>query len=222
MSLELENVSLNIGERRLVERFSLSVPPGEVVTLMGPSGSGKSSLLALISGTLAPPAHAAGVVRLDGLDLSGLPAERRRVGILFQDDLLFPHLTVAGNLAFAVPARRRRERATLIEAALAEADLAGAGDRDPAALSGGERARVALLRALLAEPRALLLDEPFGKLDAALRDRIRRFTFERVRRLGLPCLLVTHDPADAKAAGGKVVHLPILDGRGAPVAFTGM
>jgi putative thiamine transport system ATP-binding protein len=212
MSLDLHDISLRIGERQLIERLSLQVPPGEVVTLMGPSGSGKSSLLALISGTLAPPARAEGVVRLGGVDVTDLPAERRRIGILFQDDLLFPHLTVAGNLAFALPAIRRRERAALIEAALAEADLAGAGDRDPAALSGGERARVALLRALLAEPKALLLDEPFGKLDAALRDRIRRFTFERVRRLRLPCLLVTHDPADAEAAAGKVVHLPAANG----------
>lgn len=208
MSLELHDISLRIGDRQLVERLSLQVAPGEVVTLMGPSGSGKSSLLALVSGTLSPSVQSGGIVRLAGADLSGVPAERRRVGILFQDDLLFPHLTVAGNLAFAIPAARRRERAALIEAALAEADLAGAGSRDPAALSGGERARVALLRALLAEPRALLLDEPFGKLDAALRDRVRRFTFERVRRLGLPCLLVTHDPADAEAAGGRVVLLP--------------
>jgi putative thiamine transport system ATP-binding protein len=142
-----------------------------------------------------------------------LPPERRRLGLLFQDDLLFPHLTVGGNLAFAMPpdVRPRAERERRIAAALAEAGLEGFALRDPATLSGGQRARVALLRTLLAEPRALLLDEPFGKLDADLRDAFRRFVFEHARERGLPMVLVTHDSVDADAAlaacGGQLVQL---------------
>ena len=141
--------------------------------------------------------------------LDALPPERRRTGILFQDDLLFPHLSVGGNLAFALPpgVRGRTERRARIERALSDADLAGFADRDPATLSGGQRARVALMRTLLAEPRALLLDEPFGRLDAALRDEIRRFVFDHARSRGLPVLLVTHDEAEAQAAGGPVIRL---------------
>jgi putative thiamine transport system ATP-binding protein len=136
--------------------------------------------------------------------------EARRVGIQFQDDLLFPHLSVGGNLAFGLGARvRGREaRRKCVEAALAEADLAGFADRDPATLSGGQRARVALMRTLLAEPRALLLDEPFNKLDAQLRDDVRRFVFDHARERELPVLLVTHDEADARAAGGRVLRFP--------------
>ena len=176
---------------------------------MGPSGSGKSSLLSHLCGTLAPAFVARGRLWLDGRALDGLPPEQRRLGILFQDDLLFPHLSVGENLAFALPAavRGRMARRKRVEQALAEADLAGMAARDPATLSGGQRARVALLRTLLAEPRALLLDEPFAKLDLALRERVRRFVLDHARAAGLPSLLVTHDPADAAAAGGPVVTL---------------
>ena len=207
--LELSDVTLALAERPVIAGLSLSVSSRDLVTVMGPSGSGKSSLLAFICGTLDPAFRAAGTLSLDGVEIGGLPPERRRVGILFQDDLLFPHLSVAENLAFGLPASvaGRKARAEHIEEALAEADLAGFGDRDPATLSGGQRARVALLRTLLAEPKALLLDEPFAKLDVALRDRFRRFVFDHARAQGLPTLLVTHDPADAEAAGGPVVEL---------------
>jgi putative thiamine transport system ATP-binding protein len=177
---------------------------------MGPSGCGKSSLLSWLCGTLEPAFATSGRILLDGVEVQGLPPERRRIGILFQDDLLFPHLSVGENLAFALPAsvRGRRDRRARIEAALREADLAGFARRDPATLSGGQRARVALMRTLLAEPRALLLDEPFGKLDSQLRQRVRRFVLDHARESGLPSLLVTHDPADADAAGGPVVGFP--------------
>ncbi|HYC05265.1 MAG TPA: ATP-binding cassette domain-containing protein [Azospirillaceae bacterium] len=206
MSLDLRAVTLLLNGKPLVRDLSLSVKPGEVATLMGPSGSGKSTLLDLISGSLPPAFKATGSVTLDGADLLALPPERRRVGILFQDDLLFPHLTVGENLAFALP-RAVRDRRAAVAAALAEAELAGFADRDPATLSGGQRARVSLMRALLAQPRALLLDEPFGKLDVALRARFRAFVFDHARRAGLPTLLVTHDPEDATAAAGPVVEL---------------
>ncbi len=207
--LELRGVGLGLGGRSLVAPLDLVVGAGEIATLMGPSGCGKSSLLAFICGTLDTAFAPQGQVRLDGEDIGALPPERRRIGILFQDDLLFPHLSVAENLAFGLPAalRDRSVRAARVAAALAEAGLAGFGGRDPATLSGGERARIALMRTLLAEPRALLLDEPFSKLDVALRGRIRAFVFDHARANALPTLLVTHDPDDAAATGGPVVEI---------------
>ena len=207
--LVLEQMSIAVGGHRLFEKFDLSVAPGDITTIMGPSGCGKSSLLSEICGTLEPMFETEGRVRLDGLEIGDLPPERRRVGILFQDDLLFPHLSVGENLLFALPStvRPRRERSERVEAALVEAGLEGFADRDPASLSGGQRARVALMRTLLAAPRCLLLDEPFGKLDRDLRERVRRFVFDHAREAGLPTLLVTHEAADAEAAGGPVIML---------------
>jgi putative thiamine transport system ATP-binding protein len=166
-------------------------------------------LLAFVSGTLDPAFVAKGSVALDDRVLDGAPPERRRLGILFQDDMLFPHLSVGGNLAFALPAaiRGRDARRQRIDTALGDAGLEGYADRDPATLSGGQRARVALLRTLLAEPEALLLDEPFAKLDMALREDFRRLVFAHARSRGLPTILVTHDEADARAAGGTVLRL---------------
>lgn len=204
--LAFENVWLAAGGRVLIDGFDLAVAPGEIATVMGPSGSGKSSLLAFACGTLAPGVAANGTVRLDGIDIGGLAPERRRIGILFQDDLLFPHLSVAANLGFALP-KNVPDRAARIDAALAQADLAGFGARDPATLSGGQRQRVSLMRMLLAAPKAVLLDEPFGKLDADLRARMRAFVFGHVRALGLPCLMVTHDREDAVSAEGRVLSL---------------
>ncbi len=208
-ALRLLGVRLAIGGHALIGPLSATVQPGECLTVMGPSGCGKSSLLAYLAGTLDPVFEAQGSVSVGDVELTPLPPEARRVGILFQDDLLFPHLSVAGNLAFALPAavRPMAQRRARIEQALADAGLAGFGERDPATLSGGQRARVALLRTLLAGPRALLLDEPFSKLDAQLRDEVRRFVFEHARDSALPTVLVTHDEADAAAAGGAVVRL---------------
>lgn len=207
--LVLERVTLSLADRPLIENLNLAVPAGGIATVMGASGSGKSSLLDFLCGTLDPAFEAAGEVRLAGRDILVLPPERRHLGILFQDDLLFPHLSVAENLAFGIPAslRGRRRRLALAADALAEAGLAGFEARDPATLSGGQRARVALFRTLLAQPRALLLDEPFSKLDVGLRDRVRRFVFDHARARGLPTLLVTHDPDDARAADGPTVEL---------------
>lgn len=205
--LILERLCIAQGRRRLIE-IDARIAPGETLTLMGPSGIGKSTVLAAITGTLAPGFWISGRILLDGEDITHLPTERRHVGILFQDELLFPHLSVAGNLAFGLSASvPRPERAERVEAALAEVGLDGFGRRDPATLSGGQKARVALMRMLLSEPRALLLDEPFSGLDAALRDQTRRLVFDLARTRGLPALLVTHDAADAEAAGGRVITL---------------
>ena len=207
-TLILAGVCISLQHRPLFPPLNLTVHPGEVVTVMGPSGCGKSTLLSYVCGTLAPAFQAEGAVRLGGRDLAGLPLERRRVGILFQDALLFPHLSVAENLAFGLPSGlSRRERQRRVADALLDAELAGLGGRDSATLSGGQRARVALLRTLLSEPEALVLDEPFSRLDAGLRARMRTFIFEHARQCGLPTLLVTHDSADAQAAGGPVITL---------------
>ena len=207
--MKLDGVRIAIGAVTLVPPLDIAVAPGERVTVMGPSGCGKSTLLAFIAGTIEPVFTGAGCVTIDGVDITQLAPERRGVGILFQDDLLFPHLSVGDNLAFGLkPTVRAREaRRDLAAQALAEADLAGFADRDPATLSGGQRARVALMRTLLAEPRVLLLDEPFNKLDARLRQDFRRFVFEHAEQRRLPILLVTHDAADAEAAGGRVIML---------------
>jgi len=209
MGLKLDGVHIAIGAVTLVPDLDIVVAPGERVTVMGPSGCGKSTLLAFIAGTIEPAFTTAGSVTIDGVDITQLAPERRGVGILFQDDLLFPHLSVGDNLAFGLKptVRARDARRDSVARALAEADLAGFADRDPATLSGGQRARVALMRTLLAEPRALLLDEPFNKLDSRLRQDFRRFVFEHAEQRRLPILLVTHDAADAEAAGGRVIIL---------------
>lgn len=194
--LTLDIRCLTLHGRPLLGPLSLHVPPGTVHTLMGPSGSGKSSLLAAVCGTLDPALQLQGRVRLDGIAIDEQPTEARRVGLLFQDDLLFAHMTVRENLLFAVPPGPRAGREATVGRALADLELPDLGDADPATLSGGQRARVALMRALLAQPRALLLDEPFSRLDSALRERMRRYVFDTIRQRGIPALLVTHDAAD--------------------------
>lgn len=206
MTLLLENISLTIGDVLLVKSFTISIEAGEIVTLMGPSGCGKSSLLAYIAGDLSPPMYGNGHVTLDGVDLIYLPAEQRHVGRLFQDDLLFPHLTVGENLLFGVPRGSLSKRQHLVSEALASAQLEGFEDRDPGTLSSGQRARVALFRALMAKPKAMLLDEPFSKLDAELRHSVRNYVFAHLRERQIPTLLVTHDREDAPA-GGRVFRI---------------
>lgn len=206
MALRLADVSIRLSGQVLIAPFSLAIAGGETLTLMGASGAGKSTLLSFIAGDLEAPFTASGTIILEGRDLGPLPPERRRIGRLFQDDLLFPHLTVAENLLFGMPRGPHAERLAKVEAALAEAELPGFGTRPPHTLSGGQRARVALMRALLAEPRAMLLDEPFNKLDAGLRQAMRDFVFSHIAMRRIPCLMVTHDLADVPA-GGRVLRL---------------
>jgi putative thiamine transport system ATP-binding protein len=206
MTLLLENISLTIGDVLLVKSFTITIEAGEIVTLMGSSGSGKSSLLAYIAGDLSPPMHGNGHVTLDGIDLIYVPAERRQVGRLFQDDLLFPHLTVGENLLFGVGRGSLKKRQHLVTEALASAQLDGLENRMPDTLSSGQKARVALFRALMAKPKAMLLDEPFSKLDAELRHTIRNYVFAHLRERNIPTLLVTHDREDAPA-GGRIFRI---------------
>jgi putative thiamine transport system ATP-binding protein len=201
MTLDLKQVGIGIGETTLISPFTLSIAAGEVVTLMGPSGCGKSSLLAYIAGDLALPLRGVGRIELNGIDLGVVLPERRKVGRLFQDDLLFPHLTVGENLLFGVPRGDRVSRHAAMLMALQQADLAGFESRDPSTLSGGQRARVSLMRALLAEPDCMLLDEPFNKLDSDLRGAMRDYVFSHLQARKIPSLLVTHDAGDAPVGG---------------------
>ena len=196
MSLQLRLQSLGLAGRLLMEDLSLDVPAGAVHTVTGPSGSGKSSLLAAVCGTLPPDMAFSGQIALNGRRIDALPTSQRRVGILFQDDLLFAHMSVGENLLFALPPGHRAERLARVERALADLEMSGYAHADPATLSGGQRSRVALMRALLAEPEALLLDEPFARLDTALRGRMRAFVFATIARQHIPALLVSHDTQD--------------------------
>ena len=207
MALEINNLSMTLAGRHLLRDFNLRVAEGEIVCLMGPSASGKSSLLAWIAGVLGETflkqAEVQGSVWLNGADISAVPAHQRRVGLLFQDHLLFPHLHVLDNLLFALPPSRD---AAAAHEALAAAGLSAAAEQMPSTLSGGQQARVALLRSLLAEPKALLLDEPFSKLDAELRRDFREYVFTTLRARAIPALLVSHDIGDAPE-GARVLSI---------------
>ncbi len=210
--LALRDVSIRLAGEELIA-LDAAIAPGETLTVMGPSGVGKSTLLAFVAGFLGRDFRAAGRVVLNGRDVTGLPPQRRRIGLLFQDALLLPHLSVGGNLLMGLgpEVKGRPARRLAVDAALEEVGLHGFADRDPATLSGGQAARVALMRTLLSRPEALILDEPFSRLDAALREQVRSLVFAESRKYGLPVLLVTHDPADAAAAGGRVVVLESPD-----------
>ena len=208
--LIIRNLTVSIGGEALFAPLSLHVRPGDVVAVTGRSGVGKSTLLSAICGTLDPRFGIGGDILVNGRSVRGMAAEMRRVGILFQDDLLFPHMTVGENLGFGLPAGLRRvERRTRIREALTEADLEGFENRDPATLSGGQRARVGCLRALLAQPSVLLLDEPFSALDPDSRARFRQFVFQTTGRRGLPVLLVTHDVGDIENLGARARSLSL-------------
>ncbi len=205
-SIQIKDLQLYLEDKQLLS-LDEQVNGGEILTIMGPSGSGKSSLLNWLTGTLASSFRASGSVLLNGEDVSNLPTYRRHIGVLYQDALLFSHLSVAGNIAFAMPKGNKNQRLDKIEQALAQVGLAGLGDRHPDSLSGGQQARVALLRLLLSEPKAILLDEPFSKLDTQLRVETRKLVFEQIRARQLPAIMVTHDHSDAEATEDKVIHL---------------
>ena len=207
-ALELRSVNIRLGQRLLLTIDAI-VAPGEVLTVMGPSGSGKSTLLAYVGGFLDPAFRASGTVLIGGEDVTGKTPQERHAGILFQDPLLFPHMSVGQNLLFAIPdaVRGTSERKSSALQMLERMDLEGLFDQDPARLSGGQKARVALARTLLSEPKALLLDEPFSKLDATLRQQMRELVFAHAKERMLPVILVTHDPADAASAGGQTVTI---------------
>ncbi len=204
--LELRDFALSLKGRVLLQAFTLTVEAGEVVTLMGHSGSGKTSLLSYIGGDLSTAFEASGHVMLNGVSVQNLAAEARGIARLFQDDLLFPHMTVGENLLFAVPRMPQTERLAMMRTALQRAELEGFENRAPHTLSGGQRQRVALMRALLAKPKAILLDEPFSKLDQSLRQQMRAYVYTHITARNIPALLVTHDRDDAPK-GGRVFEI---------------
>ena len=185
----VKNVSLRLPESRLLTNVNFTVDKGDIVTLMGPSGCGKSTLFSCT-----------GELWLNEQRIDILPTAQRQIGILFQDALLFDQFSVGQNLLLALPATLKgNARRNAVNDALERSGLEGAFHQDPATLSGGQRARVALLRALLAQPKALLLDAPFSRLDVALRDNFRQWVFSEVRALAIPVVQVTHDLQDVPA-----------------------
>jgi spermidine/putrescine ABC transporter ATP-binding subunit len=194
--LELRGLSKRFGAVTAVDGLDLLVEPGELLTLLGPSGCGKTTVLNLVAGFEAPDA---GAVRIDGADVGGRPPHRREVGMVFQDYALFPHLTAHENVAFPLRVRgvAESEVRVRVEAMLELVRLPGHGDRLPRQLSGGQQQRVALARALVFRPRVLLMDEPFGALDRALREALREELRELQRALRITVVLVTHDQEEA-------------------------
>jgi putative thiamine transport system ATP-binding protein len=205
-SLEIKNCELYRQNEQLLS-LNEQVKGGEILTIMGPSGSGKSSLLNWLTGTLPSGFNATGEVWLNGKNINNLPTHLRHIGVLYQDALLFSHLSVSGNIAFAMPKGNKKQRLEKIDHALEQVGLKGMANRHPDNLSGGQQARVALLRMLLSEPKAILLDEPFSKLDTQLRVDTRELVFSQIREHKLPAIMVTHDHSDAEAANGKLITL---------------
>ena len=205
-SLEIKNLQL-FREDKFLLQLDEQIEGGDILTIMGPSGSGKSSLLNWMTGTLPSGLSATGEVWLHGQNISHLPAHLRHIGVLYQDALLFSHLSVAGNIAFAMPKGNKKQRFEQIADTLEQVGLAGMENRHPDSLSGGQQARVALLRTLLSQPKAILLDEPFSKLDSQLRAETQQLVFSQIRQHKLPTIMVTHDHSDAEAANGKIVRL---------------
>jgi iron(III) transport system ATP-binding protein len=205
MSLILRGVRHSYGQSLAVDGVDLIAAPGEIVCLVGPSGCGKTTVLRIAAGLERP---VEGVVELDGEVLSSrqthTPPERRRIGLVFQDFVLFPHMTVAENIAFGLSELGSRERAERISHELSAVGLNGLADRRPHQLSGGQQQRAALARAFARQPRAMLLDEPFASIDAALRRRLRAEMRRLLKARGAPTILVTHDPEEAVELGDRI------------------
>jgi thiamine transport system ATP-binding protein len=201
--LSVRGVSVRFGDLLALDGVGLTVADDEVVALLGPSGSGKSTLLRVVVGLQEAET---GTVTWDGADISRLPTHRREFGLVFQDYALFPHLDVAGNVAFGLrmrgaPASRREQRVTEV---LALVGLEGFGGRAVGTLSGGQAQRVALARALAPAPRMLLLDEPLGALDRALREELAVDLAGAIRTAGVPALYVTHDQREAFTVADRI------------------
>ena len=209
--LVVDSVSVSLGGRSVLDAVSLAMSAGEVVAVFGPSGSGKSTLLRAVAGLVEVES---GRVVIDGVDVTSVPTHRRRVGMVFQDEQLFPHRDVAGNVAFGLEMAgvERREREPRVEELLSAVGLYGFGDRDVSTLSGGEAKRVALARSLAPKPAVLLADEPLTGLDADLHDRLAVEVGAVLRESGTTTLWVTHDRAEAALVADRSVSLADLSG----------
>jgi putative spermidine/putrescine transport system ATP-binding protein len=218
--LGLEGLEKRFGEAAVTRGVSLSAERGEIVALLGPSGSGKTTVLRLVAGFEVPDA---GRIRVEGEDVTELPPERRRFGMVFQHYALFPHMTVGENVAFGLRSRgaaAAEVRERVVET-LALAGLSGFEDRRVTEISGGQQQRVALARALAPNPRVLLLDEPLSNLDPTLRERTRRELKRAIRKVGITTLFVTHEQEEAFELGDRVavLHRGRLEQIGAPEAL---
>ncbi|MBI4884814.1 MAG: ABC transporter ATP-binding protein [Actinobacteria bacterium] len=204
--LAVTDVSIRLGDRKVLDHISIELANGEIVALVGPSGVGKSTLLRVIAGLLVADI---GSIMLDGCDITALPTYRRHIGLMFQDEQLFPHLSVAGNVAFGLR-MQRRPRAEVnrrVGELLTLVGLEGFGARGIERLSGGEAKRVALARALAPEPAVLLLDEPLTGLDRELHDRLVDDLAGMLRAANTTTLLVTHDQDEAAALADRIITL---------------
>ncbi|WP_245978655.1 sulfate/molybdate ABC transporter ATP-binding protein [Aurantiacibacter xanthus] len=206
--ITLDGITKTFGGYRALDNIDLEVKDGEFLALLGPSGSGKTTLLRIIAGLAFPDA---GTVAFDGEDVTGLKVADRKVGFVFQHYALFKHMTVADNVGFGLSVRKRGQRPpkaqirARAEELLELVQLGGLGNRYPAQLSGGQRQRVALARALAVEPQLLLLDEPFGALDAKVRKTLRRWLRDLHKQMGLTSIFVTHDQEEALELADRVV-----------------
>ncbi len=204
MGIKVENVTKRFGDFRALDDVSLDVPEGSLTALLGPSGSGKSTLLRVIAGLEQPDA---GTVVISGEDVTSIPAQRRGVGFCFQHYAAFKHMTVEDNIAFGLKIRKR-EKAEIkrrVDELLALVHLNGFGKRYPANLSGGQRQRMALARALAVEPKVLLLDEPFGALDAKVRKELRAWLRRLHEDVHVTTIFVTHDQEEAMEVAEQIV-----------------
>ncbi len=210
MTLELDGLSHRYGSELAVDDVSFALKEGELVALLGPSGCGKTTLVRAIAGHLRPTA---GRVRLRGIDVTDAPPERREVGIVFQRSTLYPHMSVGENVAYGLDARGvdPDRRSEIVEEYLALVELGGKRDASPEALSGGQRRRVELARALAPNPDVLLLDEPLSALDRSLRGQLREEIARIQRETGVTTLFVTHDQEEALSLADRIVILH--DGR---------
>ena len=202
-SVEVRGLSRSYDAVVVLRAVDLAVEPGEFVSLLGPSGCGKTTLLRCIAGLIAPTS---GDVLVDGRDITHLPVYRRELGMVFQSYALFPHMTVAENVGFGLRMRgmANAEAQKHIAEALALLQMQGLEQRYPAQLSGGQQQRVALARSLVTRPKVLLLDEPFGVLDAQLRDAMQIELRRMLRRLGVTTVFVTHDQHEAFTISDRV------------------
>jgi sulfate transport system ATP-binding protein len=206
MAIRVENLAKRFGSFQAVDHVTFAVPAGELVALLGPSGSGKSTLLRIIAGLEAADS---GTVELTGEDATDLPVQRRGVGFVFQHYALFRHMTVRRNIAFGLEVQKlpRAEIRARVAELLDLIQMSGYADQYPSQLSGGQRQRVALARALAPRPRVLLLDEPFGALDARVRDELRTWLRRLHDEVHVTSLFVTHDQQEAFEVAGQVIVL---------------
>ena len=201
-----QNVKLSFSNIPLFAPLNFTIQKGEICLLQSDSGTGKTSLLRWIAGISDKKMYADGKIFLNGKDITSIPAEKRKIGILFSEALLFPHLSVAQNIGFGITSSlTSKERTKLIKSSLAKAGLPRIEKRDPLTLSTGQQARVALLRTLLSEPSLLLLDEPFSNLDKDIRRILVSYVQEEIKRLNIPALMVSHDPRDKAISKNKPI-----------------